>query len=94
MKVTELVSSDQINFFSIETCTASAFWCNLCLYISNKLLNEHTSSTDESLTEASNLKKGEMLGYDNNWMFCNMHTFKVPYLTMPCKYFTENRKCV
>ena len=46
-------------------------------YISNKLLNEHTSSTDESLTEASTLKKGEMLGCENSLMYCNMHTFKV-----------------
>ena len=79
MGVTELVSSDQINFFSIEACKASTPWCNLFLYISNKPLNEHTSTTDGSLTEASNLKKGKMLGCENSLMCCNVHTFKVLY---------------
>jgi hypothetical protein len=79
MDVTELVSSDQISSFSIETCKASAPWCNLFFYVSNKLLNEHTSSTDDSLTEASNLKKGEILGCENSLMFRNVHTLKVLY---------------
>jgi len=78
MDVTEHVSSDQINFFSIETCKVSAPWCNLFFYISNKLLNQYTSSADEILTKASNLKKGDMLGCENSFVcFCNMHTFKV-----------------
>jgi len=77
MDVTELVSSDQINFFSIETCKVSAPWCNLFFYVRNKLVNEHISSTDESLTKANTLKEGEMLGCENSLMCCNMHTFRI-----------------
>jgi len=50
--------------------------------MSNKLLNEHTLSTDEILTEASNLKKGETLGCEDSLMCHNMHTFKVLDKTM------------